>query len=523
MSSKIFEEALADAKKLREVAEDNAKKAILESVTPRIRKFIEEQLLESDSDDSKSEQDKQDEEDKKSDEANLEEDVVLDEASIKSLLNMLGVKKQNALKNNTQHALKEAVKAAISNLNEAEKQKLINLSYKINNSVDNLSGNRINNKVNIYQENKKMSNRNFYEVDLQELRETLEKEMMAQDEDGHGLKEDEHDNKDEMYDMMDMDEGSYEGHHPVMMDELDYSEGHMGMMEKEDDEDANEAYLNELRLVLDLGDVEKEELNQDLLAFLEDDPEGEDEDDADLEVGGADLPPGFPGADEEDEEDEGEEAEEEANEVFHVDANMLREELARVRRIVRESSMEHHFGGKGGGRSGVRGAFGGTGKKNQGYKGSFGGGSYGEDCITNPPGSLKRLNEAIRKQRRQNRSLNEKLNKYRGAVQSLREQLEDLNLFNAKLLYVNKLLQNKTLSESQKKSVIKALDEARSLTETKSLYKSLVETFARGTTKDSLQESRKYASSSRTTTSSASRSRQSGELDRWQTLAGLKK
>ena len=46
MSSKIFEEAIADAKKLREVAEDNAKKAILESVTPKIREFIENQLLE---------------------------------------------------------------------------------------------------------------------------------------------------------------------------------------------------------------------------------------------------------------------------------------------------------------------------------------------------------------------------------------------------------------------------------------------------------------------------------------------
>ena len=36
----------------------------------------------------------------------------------------------------------------------------------------------------------------------------------------------------------------------------------------------------------------------------------------------------------------------------------------------------------------------------------------------------------------------------------IREQLEDLNLFNAKLLYVNKLLQNKNLSESAKKSVL---------------------------------------------------------------------
>ena len=45
--SKIFEEAIADAKKLKEIAEENAKQAILESVTPKIREFIEEQLLES--------------------------------------------------------------------------------------------------------------------------------------------------------------------------------------------------------------------------------------------------------------------------------------------------------------------------------------------------------------------------------------------------------------------------------------------------------------------------------------------
>ena len=46
MSSKVYEEAIADARKLKEVAEENAKKAILEAVTPRIRDFIEGQLLE---------------------------------------------------------------------------------------------------------------------------------------------------------------------------------------------------------------------------------------------------------------------------------------------------------------------------------------------------------------------------------------------------------------------------------------------------------------------------------------------
>ena len=64
--------------------------------------------------------------------------------------------------------------------------------------------------------------------------------------------------------------------------------------------------------------------------------------------------------------------------------------------------------------------------------------------LTHPP-QINKLNEAIRQLRRQNRAQHEKLNKYRSAVHTLREQLEDLNLFNAKLLYVNKLLQNKNL------------------------------------------------------------------------------
>ena len=44
--SKLFEEALADAKKLKQVAEENAKKAILESITPKIKEFIDQQIIE---------------------------------------------------------------------------------------------------------------------------------------------------------------------------------------------------------------------------------------------------------------------------------------------------------------------------------------------------------------------------------------------------------------------------------------------------------------------------------------------
>ena len=45
MSKELYEEALADVKKLKEVAEDNAKRALLEAVTPRIKDLIETQLL----------------------------------------------------------------------------------------------------------------------------------------------------------------------------------------------------------------------------------------------------------------------------------------------------------------------------------------------------------------------------------------------------------------------------------------------------------------------------------------------
>jgi len=41
----IYEEALADVKKMKEVAEANAKRSILEAVTPRIRNLIESELL----------------------------------------------------------------------------------------------------------------------------------------------------------------------------------------------------------------------------------------------------------------------------------------------------------------------------------------------------------------------------------------------------------------------------------------------------------------------------------------------
>jgi len=43
--SNLYQEALADAKSLRELAEKNARNRIIESISPQIRKMIEKQML----------------------------------------------------------------------------------------------------------------------------------------------------------------------------------------------------------------------------------------------------------------------------------------------------------------------------------------------------------------------------------------------------------------------------------------------------------------------------------------------
>tara|TARA_R110000803_G_scaffold95878_3_gene163972 strand:+ start:1640 stop:3070 length:1431 start_codon:yes stop_codon:yes gene_type:complete len=475
--SKLFEEAIADAKKLKEVAEENAKKAILESVTPQIREFIEEQLLE----DSESEEEDAEEVDE------LEEDVYLDEGALASLVELIGKENLDSLnESKSQKALFSAVKGAVSTMDDDQREKLLNLSHKLNESANHLS------KTN---KGEDMSKK-YYEVDLRTLREALEEEedykmeeeeMTGEGEDAEELKE----LYEQFASLLEQDE-EVEMEEPEMdMPELDAGAegGADDMLSKEEVEAAIEGLVAELEL--NLGGAGA--------------PEGDDLEMPELEAELPDLDAG---------------GEEDLNETFEVDPRVLRQELGRIRKMVAEGKVDHHFGGKGGGAAGVDGAFGGKGNKNAGVKSAFGGGSEGQDAFTNPP-QINKLNEAVRQLRRQNRAQKEKLNKYRGAVSSLREQLEDLNLFNAKLLYVNKLLQNKGLNESQKKSVIKALDEAQSLTEAKSLYKSLTETFSRGERK-TISESRILGSSSRATTSSqSSATSTNNELGRWQRLAGL--
>ena len=93
------------------------------------------------------------------------------------------------------------------------------------------------------------------------------------------------------------------------------------------------------------------------------------------------------------------------------------------------------------------------------------------------------------------KKLKEELTLALEAVETLRTELNEVNLLNAKLLYVNKIFNAKNLNESQKLKVVKAFDKAESAKEAKLVYESLTEAFTAPTKgKTQLKESLGFAS-----------------------------
>jgi hypothetical protein len=124
--------------------------------------------------------------------------------------------------------------------------------------------------------------------------------------------------------------------------------------------------------------------------------------------------------------------------------------------------------------------------------------------------------------RSSSRSMRKQLGEHKRAVAALKGQLTEMNLFNAKLLYANKLMQNRNLTAKQQRAIVEALDNAKTLREAKLLYKSLTTSLNKGT-KRSLSEGqvRRPVGSSSRSTRSAQPAKSGVEVDRWAVLAGL--
>ena len=154
-------------------------------------------------------------------------------------------------------------------------------------------------------------------------------------------------------------------------------------------------------------------------------------------------------------------------------------------------------------------------------------GSGGDTDAMTAEGRRRRRNTRARQtnrfnESRKNRALTNKLSEYKKAVGSLRGQLTEMNLFNAKLLYANKLMQNRNLSPKQQRAIVEALDGAKPLREAKLLYKSLTNSLGR-TGSRALKDSavRRTSGSSSRSTRSARPAQNGVEVDRWAVLAGI--
>lgn len=106
-------------------------------------------------------------------------------------------------------------------------------------------------------------------------------------------------------------------------------------------------------------------------------------------------------------------------------------------------------------------------------------------------------------------------------VNMLSKKLAETNLFNAKLLFTNKLLQTESLTARQKAQVIEQLDAAETIREAKLVYESLAKALVKP--RKTVTEGRVLGSSSRATRPASTQTLNEGvEAERWARLAGIK-
>lgn len=140
----------------------------------------------------------------------------------------------------------------------------------------------------------------------------------------------------------------------------------------------------------------------------------------------------------------------------------------------------------------------------------------------------RRMSEARRPRRQPRRpaprldeaaSLRRQLQEAHRANEKMKKNLQEMNLFNAKLLYVNKIMQNRNVTPKQQRAIVEALDNAKTLRECKLLYKTFTTSLKK---RGSLTESRvRLAGSSSRSTPSAQPASNGVETNRWAVLAGI--
>ena len=107
-------------------------------------------------------------------------------------------------------------------------------------------------------------------------------------------------------------------------------------------------------------------------------------------------------------------------------------------------------------------------------------------------------------------------------IEALRNELNEVNLLNAKLLYVNKVFKAKNLNESQKLKVIAQFDKATTAKEAKAIFESMNNAIAKSK-KSTIKESLGFASKAAGIAPKKQIVEVNETMSRWQMLAGITK
>ena len=505
MSKTLFEEAVADANKLRELAEETAKNKVVEAVMPQIRDMINRKILGEDLDLEEEILDLEVPEETEADDEALksvdiepkdgpdvsinvdgdvkielemssdsdddDDDLIVDDAMAEALARLVVGNNSKSEFETKLDKLSENVRKLSSILESVDKNHLTNdqvkrmkLSYmyclreamKLKSEVilvENTTQERLERRLTeTIKEIKKMSKSNRRNIFDFLFEAEDEKKKIKELEEAELSLELSAEEQEELADAEDVDAVSAALEDILGDIELDLGAEEGGEEEAEEAEEEEDA---------EEGDEEEAPVEAE-----------EGEDDEDLEEG---------------DHMEGSHMEGDMDEVYEIDENMLRQELAAM--LNEETSDESDTLLE-----------------------------VSEDDLVNALADelgtdtrSSQLSEA-RKEIRQ----------YKAAITELKGQLVEMNLFNAKLLYANKLMQNKDLTMKQQKAIVEALDNAKTLREAKLLFKSLTESLNRRKSSKKLNEGslRAIGSSSRSTRS-ASPTSSGSESDRWAVLAGL--
>jgi len=517
MNKSLYEEAIADAKQLRELAEDTAKNRVIDAVMPQIRDLVNRRILGEQLEDEVVTMELIDEP------PSVESEIEVEEDSPSALFNVsaqgdVNISVDSEESEEEEEILTDTMAEALGRLIRGEvkiepttKEKIVTLESKVSKLRE------INESVfkrDLTKSQKARLNLSFIHC-LREALNLRSKVILSEQDNTQDrlerrlsaiikeMKKMSKSNRHNIFDFL------FEEEEKGEMSELEEAELSLELEEEEvdslataEDADAVDAALADI-----LGDVE---VALDVGAEEEFDEEVDVEEDLEMDVS---------------DEAEGEE------EVIEIDEGMLRREIRRMRRLREQEE----------GRAAAADPFLAHGGEELGDVEL----DIDEDDLINaladelgdsehvPPGPgssgsvaearRRRRSSRSRRSRRGNVQESRKLREYRGAVNSLKKQLVEMNLFNAKLLYANKLMQNKNLTTKQQRAIVEALDNAKTLREAKLLYKSLSESLTRRARGKKLNEGslRTLGSSSRSTRS-AQRSRSNGvEADRWAVLAGL--